>query len=70
MDTGRLFEIRCPGHTFDKTKNEVVPCNKLCLKVYPGSSGECQCRHCKLRFQFYVDSQANSILSVRAKFHG
>lgn len=62
-----LIPVRCPGQVLDKSKNQLIPCNKLCVKVYPGSSGEIQCRHCKLRFHFYVDSQAKSILSVRAK---
>ncbi len=67
MEESRLLPVRCPGMVMDKSKGELVKCNKLCLKVYPGSSGEVQCRHCKLRFHFYVDSQARSMLSVRAK---
>lgn len=67
MEQTRLLEVRCPASVLDKTKNKLVKCNKLCVKVYPGSSGEIQCRHCKTRFHFYVDSQANSILSVKAK---
>lgn len=67
MEESRLFPVRCPGMVMDKSKGELVKCNKLCLKVYPGSSGEVQCRHCKLKFHFYVDSQARSMLSVRAK---
>lgn len=67
MDESRLLPVRCPGMVMDKAKGELVKCNKLCVKVYPGSSGEIQCRHCKLRFHFYVDSQAKSILSVKAK---
>lgn len=67
MEESRLFPVRCPGMVMDKSKGELVKCNKLCLKVYPGSSGEVQCRHCKLKFHFYVDSQAKSMLSVRAK---
>ena len=66
MEDERLFEVRCPGKVYDKTKGELMNCNKLCVKVFPGSSGEIQCRHCKLRFRFYVDSQAKSRLSVRA----
>ena len=67
MQQERLLEVRCPGQVYDKVKDELVKCNKLCVKVYPGSSGEIQCRHCKIKFNFYVDSQAKSILSVRAK---
>lgn len=58
--------VRCPAMIKDKN-GKLIKCNKLCVKVYPGSSGEVQCRHCKTRFHFYVDSQAKSILSVKAK---
>lgn len=67
QDESRLFPVRCPGFVLDKTKNKLVKCDKLCVKVFPGSSGEVQCRHCKLKFRFYVDSQARSSLSVKAK---
>ena len=67
MDESKLIQVRCPGQIFNKQKNELHPCNKLCCKVFPGSSGEITCRGCKLKFRFYVDSQANSILSVKAK---
>lgn len=66
MDERRLIPIRCPAMVRDKN-DKLVKCNKLCVKVYPGSSGEIQCRGCKRRFRFYVDSQAKSILSVKAK---
>jgi len=67
MEEGKLIEVRCPAMVWDKTKQKLLKCNKLCVKVYPGSSGEIQCRHCKMRFRFYVDSQAKSVLSVRAR---
>lgn len=67
MERERLLEVRCPGQVLDKKQGELIKCNKLCVKVFPGSSGEIQCRHCKLKFRFYVDSQAKSILSVKAK---
>lgn len=67
MEQGKLFEVRCPGQVLDKTKNELMKCNKLCVKVYAGSSGEIKCQHCKLKFRFYVDSQAKSLLSVKAQ---
>lgn len=67
MEQGKLLEVRCPGQVLDKSKNELMKCNKLCVKVCAGSSGEIQCRHCKLKFRFYVDSQAKSLLSVKAK---
>lgn len=67
MDGGRLLPVRCPGTVWDKAKGKARKCDTLCVKVYPGSSGECKCRQCKLTFRFYVDSQAKSILSVKAK---
>lgn len=67
MEQSKLLEVRCPSQVLDKKQNKLVKCNKLCAKVFPGSSGELQCRHCKLKFRFYVDSQAKSILSVKAK---
>lgn len=66
MEDRRLLEIRCPFMITDK-KGKLIKCNKLCVKVYPGSAGECQCRGCKRKFQFSVDSQAKSILSVKAR---
>lgn len=67
MDEGRLIPVRCPAQVKNRTTGELMRCNKLCVKVYPGSSGEIQCRSCKMRFQFYVDSQAKSLLSVKAR---
>lgn len=67
MEQGRLLEVRCPSQVLDKKQGKLIKCNKLCAKVFPGSSGELQCRHCKLKFRFYVDSQAKSILSVKAR---
>lgn len=67
MDREVLIPIRCPGKILDKSSGELVDCNKICVKVFPGSSGEAYCRHCKMKFRFYVDSQAKSILSVKTK---
>lgn len=66
MEDSRLIAIRCPSMVTDKNGN-VIKCNKLCARVFPGSSGELMCRGCKRKFRFYVDSQAKSILSVKAK---
>ena len=66
MDDRRLISVRCPAMVTDKN-GKLLKCNKLCVKVYPGSSGEVQCRGCHRKFRFYVDSQAKSILSVKAK---
>jgi hypothetical protein len=67
MDDERLISVRCPAMVYDKKNDKLIKCNKLCVRVFPGSSGEIQCRGCKRRFRFYVDSQAKSILSVKAK---
>lgn len=66
MEDERLISVRCPAMIVDKNGN-LIKCNKLCVKVFPGSSGEVICRGCKRKFRFYVDSQAKSILSVKAK---
>ena len=66
MDEGRLIPVRCPAMLTDKN-GKLIKCNKLCVKVFPGSSGEVICRGCHRKFRFYVDSQAKSILSVKAK---
>lgn len=65
MDDSKLMPVRCPRMIKTKT-GELIKCNKLCVKVFPGSSGEIQCRSCKARFRFYVDSQAKSTLAVKA----
>ena len=67
MDEAKLMEVRCPGQAWDKSAEKLRTCNKLCVKVYPGSSGEIACRHCHTKFHFYVDSQAKSILAVKAR---
>jgi len=67
MEDGRLLSVRCPGQVYDRKKDDLHKCNRLCVKVFPGSSGECLCPKCKMKFRFYVDSQAKSILSVKAR---
>ena len=66
MDDERLIPVRCPAMIKDKNGN-IIKCNKLCVRVFPGSSGECVCRGCRRKFRFYVDSQARSMLSVKAR---
>ena len=63
----RLFPIKCPRLVYNKKTGEMMKCNKLCVKVTPGSEGEAYCRFCKLPFHFVVDSQAKSILSIKAR---
>lgn len=36
-------------------------CDKLSIRVFPGSSGEAYCRFCRKHFDFEVDSQTMRI---------
>lgn len=54
-----LVEINCPFKKRTSRGNVIYDCNRVCIKVYPGSSGEAYCRSCKLTFEFEVDSQSN-----------
>lgn len=67
MEEERLFPVRCPALVEDKKKGGLIKCNRLCVKVFPGSAGECVCPKCKMKFRFKIDSQARSILSVKAR---
>ena len=62
-----LVEIRCPFEKKSKTTKEMYTCNRICVKVYPGSAGEAFCRSCHLPFEFEVDQQAKSQTGVRVK---
>lgn len=55
-ETAELIEVRCPFERPSKD-GHVYACNKLCVKVYPGSSGETYCRFCEKHFEFEVASQ-------------
>ena len=54
MDESRLLPVRCPGMVMDKSKGELTKCNKLCVKVYPGSSGEIHSQPSKLEFETHI----------------
>lgn len=63
-DDEGLLSIRCP---FVKTyiskhtgKERSKECNKQCVKVKPGSSGEAYCSSCDKRFDFKVPHQGVS----------
>lgn len=45
-----LIEVRCP-----LKRNGAKQCNRLCIKVTAGSSGEAYCPKCDQRFNFQVD---------------
>lgn len=63
-----LIEIRCPFKRTSRTDGITRNCKHLCVKVYPGSSGETYCSRCNLVFEFQVDTQNNhQISSVRIK---
>lgn len=62
-----LIEIRCPFKAKGRHDNKVRLCNRVCVKVRPGSAGEAYCKDCKLTFEFEVDRQAQSLTGVRVK---
>lgn len=55
----KLITVNCPFQKVTSKGNTLYNCNRVCVKVYPGSSGEAYCRSCKLEFSFEVDSQSN-----------
>lgn len=62
-----LVEVRCPFTKKSKTDNQLYTCNRVCVKVTPGSEGEARCRSCHLSFEFEVDNQAHNTTGVRVK---
>ncbi len=52
-----LISINCPFSKLGKD-GLLYSCNRVCVKVEPGSKGEVWCRSCKLKFNFEVDSQS------------
>ena len=52
-----LVDIRCPFKRTGKNDGITRLCNHLCVKVFPGSSGETWCSRCNLTFEFEVDNQ-------------
>jgi len=62
-----LIEVRCPFQKKSKTDDELFDCNRICVKVQPGSSGEARCRSCHRSFEFTVDYQAKPETWVRVK---
>lgn len=63
----KLIEIRCTFNRTSKTDNITRVCNHLCVKVYPGSSGEAWCARCGLNFEFEVNQQSYSRNIVRVQ---
>ena len=64
-DHEEFVPVRCPFKRRAKKNGELYVCNRTCVKVSPGSSGEARCRTCGLSFEFNVDSQAKNITGVR-----
>lgn len=63
----QLIDIRCPFKKRGKHTNKMYICNRICVKVRAGSSGEAYCKSCGLSFEFEVDSQARNTTGVRVK---
>lgn len=59
-------EIRCPFRTTTKRGMTYI-CNRLCVKVSPGSSGEAFCGSCKLPFEFEIMPDDSVHHKVRVK---
>lgn len=51
-----LLEIRCPFKIKSKKDGKLYNCNRICVKVTSGSSGEAMCRSCHLTFNFKTDN--------------
>jgi len=62
-----LIDIRCPFKVKGRADNKVRLCNRVCVKVLPGSAGEAYCKDCKMAFEFEVDRQALMMTGVRVK---
>lgn len=60
-----LQEIRCPFMRRSKKDNKLYNCNRICVKVTPGSSGEAMCRSCHLTFEFTVKENKEAKIQIR-----
>lgn len=72
-DEEGLLSIRCP---FTKTyiskhtgKERSKECNKQCVKVNPGSSGEAYCSSCDKRFDFKVPEHNSDVILLSEEVH-
>ena len=66
-DSESWVEIRCPFEKRSKSDNKLYKCNRVCVKVVPGSAGEARCRSCHLSFEFEVDSQSKNTTGIRVR---
>lgn len=62
-----LVDVNCPFQKKDRHTQQLRTCNKLCVRVYPGSSGETFCTVCKLTFEFDVQPQVAVNTRVNVK---
>lgn len=51
-----LVDVRCPLQKYVKKYRSYKNCNRLCIRVNPGSSGEAFCPQCHQTFLFEVSS--------------
>lgn len=52
-----LVDVKCPFKYISKSDNKEYECNRICVKVTPGSSGEAWCRRCAKVFEFVISKQ-------------
>lgn len=62
-----LIDIRCPFKKRSKIDDKIYLCNRICVKVVPGSAGEAKCKNCHLTFEFQVDDNAQNTTGVRVQ---
>lgn len=62
----QLVEIRCQKLKIKKRHGQEYEavCNRLCIRVYPGSKGEAYCPSCDNRFNFDVARDNQSIYDI------
>jgi hypothetical protein len=63
----KLVKIKCPFKVVDRNTKELISCNRLCVKVYAGSSGEVWCRSCDLKFDFEVSEQNQPKIFIKTQ---
>lgn len=58
----KLFDIRCPLPRKDSPDKQ---CNRLCVRVTAGSSGEAHCPRHDARFEFQIDKPESIGVMIR-----
>ena len=66
-DVEKMIDVRCPFKYASRKNKKVYPCNRLIVKVNPGSSGEAYCSSCKISFFFEVNEQSFSKTSIKVQ---